>query len=99
MRWLNFTTFDITGDLTFDEPFGALDREVYNSWIDNLFNSLRFAGIILIIKRYPIVGVPATRLLKWMPALAKAEFEHNNFTEEKTARRLASRTERKDILR
>jgi len=37
--------------------------------------------------------------LKWMPALAKAEFEHNNFTEEKTARRLASKTERKDILR
>ncbi|CAN9206589.1 unnamed protein product [Alternaria alternata] len=97
-RWLNFTTFDIIGDLTFDESFGALDKEMYHSWMVNLFKALRFAGIVHIIKRYPIIGVPATRLLKWMPALAKAEFEHNNFTEEKTARRLASKTERKDIL-
>lgn len=98
-RWLNFTTFDIISDLTFDESFGALDKEMYHSWMVNLFKALRFAGIVHIIKRYPIIGVPATRLLKWMPALAKAEFEHNNFTEEKTARRLASKTERKDILR
>ncbi|RAR04126.1 cytochrome P450 monooxygenase-like protein [Stemphylium lycopersici] len=98
MQYLNFATFDITGDLAFDESFDALENEVYNSWISNLFKSLWFANMLMIIKTYPIVGKPVTALLDSVPSLAEAETKHNNFTEEKTARRLASNTERKDFL-
>lgn len=99
MQYLNFATFDITGDLAFDESFDALENEVYNSWMSNLFKSLRFASMLMIIKTYPIVGKPVTALLNSVPSLAEAETAHNNFSEEKTAKRLASNTERKDFLR
>jgi hypothetical protein len=72
---------------------------VYNSWIHNLFAAIRFATILRVVKTYPIIGVPVMAILKWVPAFAKAEFEHNSFTAEKIARRLASGTERKDFLR
>jgi hypothetical protein len=98
-QWLNFTTFDITGDLAFDESFSALENEVYNPWMYNLFAALRSASILGVIKNYPIIGVPVMALLKSVPALANAEFQHNNFTEEKIERRLRSKTERKDFLR
>jgi hypothetical protein len=91
-RWLNFTTFDITGDLAFDESFNALENEVYNSWMYNLFVALRFASTLRVIKTYPIVGVPVTALLKLVPALAKAEIKHNKFIEERIGRWLNTTT-------
>jgi hypothetical protein len=98
-QWLNFTTFDITGDLAFDESFSALENEVYNSWMHNLFAAIRFASILRVIKTYPMVGVPVTALLKSVPAFAHAEFQHNDFTNKKIGRRLGLTTERKDFLR
>ncbi|KAI9700902.1 MAG: hypothetical protein M1820_006663 [Bogoriella megaspora] len=40
VRWYNFTTFDIIGDLTFAEHFGALRDEEYHVWIANIFKGL-----------------------------------------------------------
>lgn len=99
MRWLNFATFDITGDLSFDESFGALDAEDYNSWIANLFGMLRVATMLRVIREYPIVGVPVMYLLDTVPALLAARHRHNNYTKEKTARRLNKKTDRKDFIR
>ena len=65
----------------------------------NLFATIRFGCILNIVKAYPIVGMPVMALLKRVPALAKAESEHDAFTEEKLDRRLASKTERKDFMR
>ncbi|KAH8782261.1 hypothetical protein F5882DRAFT_428910 [Hyaloscypha sp. PMI_1271] len=31
--WLNFTTFDLFGDLTFGEPFHALESGTYHPWM------------------------------------------------------------------
>jgi hypothetical protein len=72
---------------------------VYNSWIHNLFAAIQFATVLRVIQAYPIIGVPVMAILKSVPAFARAEYEHNNFTAEKIARRLASGTERKDFLR
>ncbi|KAK1954620.1 cytochrome P450 [Colletotrichum sublineola] len=30
VKWFNYTTFDIIGDLSFGEPFGCLDDETYH---------------------------------------------------------------------
>lgn len=99
MRWLNYTTFDITGDLAFDEPFGALEAEDYNSWIANLFSLLRVASILRVMRDYPLLGVPLTIILETVPALRKAKHAHDEYTQEKTARRLDKKTERKDFIR
>ncbi|KAF2852017.1 cytochrome P450 [Plenodomus tracheiphilus IPT5] len=98
MRWLNFATFDITGDLTFDESFGSLNNENFNVWTATLFKMVRAASALRILREYPIVGVPAMALLRFVPALIKARHAHVCFTREKVERRLKSETGRKDFL-
>ncbi|KAH7396245.1 cytochrome P450 monooxygenase-like protein [Pyrenochaeta sp. MPI-SDFR-AT-0127] len=98
MRWLNFTTFDITGDLAFDESFDSLKNEDYNSWIANMFQLLRVASMLRATSTYPIVGVPIMMLLKKIPGLAKARYAHESYTRDKTARRLEKKTDRKDFI-
>lgn len=96
MQWLNFTTFDIIGDLTFDESFDFLENENYNAWIANLYNMLRKGTSLC---EYPIIGVPVMSLRSAIPTLARANHRHQNFTREMLTRRLNSKTERKDFMR
>ena len=37
LKWYNFTTFDIIGDLVFGEPFHCLDNSDYHPWIAMIF--------------------------------------------------------------
>lgn len=96
MRYLNFTTFDITGDLAFDESFGSLESENYNDWIANIFGFLWYNGLIQIMRAY---GVPVMKLIDMVPALAKQRDAHDDYTKEKAARRLDKKTDRKDFIR
>lgn len=41
MKWLNFWTFDITGNLLFDESFVSLESENYHSWIAQVLSWIR----------------------------------------------------------
>ena len=99
MRWLNFTTFDITGDLSFDESFGSLEGEDYNSWIANVFNLMRFGSMLSVLRDYPILNMPVMMLFNTVPSLVEARYAHDNYTREKTARRLNKKTDRKDFRR
>lgn len=99
MKWLNFTTFDITGDLAFDESFHTLENEEYDEWILAIFNMLQVTAIMRTIRAYPIVGVPVGLLLKFMPGLTAAREKLRRQTHHKAIRRMASKTERKDFLR
>ncbi|KAI8933199.1 hypothetical protein NX059_009836 [Plenodomus lindquistii] len=98
VRWLNFTTFDITGDLTFDESFGSLNNEDFNAWTATLFRMVRAASTLRVVRDYPIVGVPVMAILRYVPALIRARQAHVCFTRDKVERRLKSNTERKDFL-
>lgn len=99
MRWLNFTTFDITGDLTYGDSFDSLKNEDYNSWIANVFRMVRISTMIRVTRTYPIVGIPLMALLNMIPALAKARHTHRSYTLEKTTRRLEKSIDRKDFIR
>lgn len=39
--WMNYTTFDITGDLTFGESFGCLEGGVLHPWIGMIFTAIK----------------------------------------------------------
>ena len=41
-KWYNLTAFDIIGDLAFGEPFGGLKSSTYHSWVQGIFQVLRF---------------------------------------------------------
>jgi hypothetical protein len=92
----DFTTFDITGDLSFDESFGALESGTHSEWVSSLFRVLRVGAMIRVFTAY---GLPTPMLFKYIPPLARARDAHDDYTKEKTARRLATKTDRKDFIR
>lgn len=96
MRYFNFTTFDITGDLTFGESFGSLVSEDYDHWIANIFRVIRLVCVIQVMRCY---GLAAHKLFKIIPALAKGMEEHKKYTEDKMTKRLENPTDRKDFMR
>ena len=99
VQWYNFTTFDILGDLCFDESFGALENGQYHSWVANIFKSMKIARMFRVFRAYPIVGKCVFTLLKLFPQATKAGAEHRSLTAQKTERRLDRQTDRKDFMR
>jgi hypothetical protein len=99
MRWLNFTTFDIIGDLCFSESFDSLKNEDYNFWVANIFRGLKIARMFRVFRAYPMIGVPLLSLLKLFPQLARAPQKHEQYTIDKTARRLDAKSDRRDFMR
>ncbi|KAF2626333.1 cytochrome P450 monooxygenase-like protein [Macroventuria anomochaeta] len=98
-RWMNATTFDITGDLAFGEPFGALEADACHSWIENTFAGLKWVRLMAPLRAYPIFGVPIFALLRRWPALEQARKRQFGYLDEKLERRLRSKTDRNDFLR
>jgi cytochrome P450 len=99
LKWYNFTTFDIIGDLVFGEPFHCLDNSDYHPWVSMIFAGIRAgAGMIALLK------MP---LLRWTLRLivSKEDIqqrnEHKAMSREKTERRIAlgpAPNGRKDIM-
>ncbi|KAF7168575.1 hypothetical protein CNMCM5623_001557 [Aspergillus felis] len=53
VRWFNFTSFDILGDLAFGESFGCLGSGVMHPWIELIFTSIKSVMDMQIIRRVP----------------------------------------------
>ena len=98
VRWYNFTTFDLIGDLCFAEPFQALANEDYHSWIVNIFRGIKILRVFMILRAYPIIGSTAFWLMNQLSSLVKAREKHFEFTREKTERRLRQETSRRDFM-
>lgn len=99
MRYINFTTFDILGDLCFGESFGALESEQYNEWMAALFKGVKLFPLFRLFRQYPILGLPFWMLVKIFPQVLAARAKHDNYTIEKTAKRMERQTDRKDFMR
>ena len=61
VKWYNFTTFDITGELTFSESFGCLDDEIYDPWIAMIFSHLKASALSIGFRFYS----PLDKILVW----------------------------------
>lgn len=99
VRYYNFTTFDVIGDLTFGESFGCLETDDYHALVSGVFASLRASN--------------RRKALHYWPALQKAYFAWDSltrqgkvqgniifhkFTAAKVDKRLAAETDRPDII-
>ncbi|KAL6156939.1 hypothetical protein ACJBU6_04517 [Exserohilum turcicum] len=87
-NWLEYTAFDIVGDLAFGEPFGCLSNGAYHPWVGLLFP---------FIKALSLFG--AARLFKpFTPFLIallpkediRARMQHIKLSAEKVHKRLAA---------
>ena len=52
VKWLNFTTFDVIGDLSLGESFKCLEDGRYHEWVSILFDSFKFAAIFISLRFY-----------------------------------------------
>ena len=51
VKWYNWTTFDIIGDLAFGEPFRCLETSSYHSWVAIIFEGIKQMTILTQIRR------------------------------------------------
>lgn len=97
VQWYAFTAFDIIGDLTFGESFGALERGEYHPWIGNIYKGLKFLRFTIIANHYPLIR-QLLSLLSKLPALANVRNAHYGFSTARAMQRLNRKTDRKDII-
>ncbi|XXG95002.1 hypothetical protein Hte_001262 [Hypoxylon texense] len=50
-EWLNWTTFDVIGDLGFGSSFGCLDKSDYHPWVRILTNSVKQTAFLVAFAR------------------------------------------------
>lgn len=96
VKWYNYTTFDLIGDLAFGESFDCLQTSEYHPWVSMIFTSIQ-AGSLLSVSRY----IPAfERLLRLIvpKSMKRAREENFRLGQEKVDRRMANDVERPDFL-
>jgi cytochrome P450 len=94
--WLNFTTFDVFGDLAFGESFDCLQHSKYHPWIALLFNSVKAAGFIVSARFYPWIEFVLMKCIP--PSLKKVQKNHYDQIVEKVNRRLNWELDRPDLM-
>ncbi|KAK5989521.1 Cytochrome P450 monooxygenase astJ [Cladobotryum mycophilum] len=60
--WMNFTTFDIIGDLAFSESFDCLEKNGYHPWVLSLFEGIRGGAMRRFLLSYPLLKLVVTTL-------------------------------------
>ncbi|KAK0119808.1 hypothetical protein ONS95_011240 [Cadophora gregata] len=96
VRWLNFTTFDIIGDLAFAESFHCLETAQNSLWMTAVFQNLKTAVYMRIAMGYPLLKLALQGALR-MPSVARATRKLTKDSEDKMSRRLVLETDRKDF--
>lgn len=88
VRWFNFTTFDIVGDLSLGESFHCLEESRYHDWVSILFTQFKVAALIVSLRFFP--GVEKLLRILLPKSLTKKREEHSQLANEKISRRLKS---------
>lgn len=87
VRWYNFTTFDVMGDLTFGEPLHMLDNAEYDPWVQAIFGGIkRGIQLGLIYFYYPMVARLVRAALH--KTIAKKSITHFNHSVTRVTKRL-----------
>ncbi|KAK1254519.1 hypothetical protein MKX08_008514 [Trichoderma sp. CBMAI-0020] len=96
VRWFNFTTFDIFGDLGYGESFNCLQDSKYHPWVALLFKSVKAVSFIAAARLYPVIE----RILFMCipPSLREMQKNHCQLISDKVHRRLNFELERPDLM-
>lgn len=96
LNWMNYTTFDITGDLMFGESFDCLKDSRLHPWIDLLFNSIKMLAVVGATMQFHILhGL----LEAFIPTnVTRQAEEHFNLAASKVDRRLEASIPRPDFV-
>ena len=94
--WVNYTTFDIIGDLGFGEPFDCLRNNAYHPWVSLLTDSLRIFVFAAATRFYPLVETVSMNMI---PKKVRENVQnHHQLSIEKIHRRLNLEKQRHDFM-
>jgi cytochrome P450 len=84
--YLNWTTFDITGELTFSESFGCLEGRLDGPWIAMIFSHLKASALLIGLRFY----APLDKyLMRCIPKrLSQLKEDYIRMSKEKVHRRI-----------
>lgn len=98
VQWLNFTTFDLIGELAVGKSFGCLNNSQYHDWVSEIFNSIKVGPYIRAMATY--TAVP--RLMRFLAPtnIKEASSRHQEYVQENVQERLQKGVmeERKDFI-
>lgn len=92
VKWYNFITFDVIGDLSFGESFGCLERGDFHFWITLIFDAVKAGAMQQATRRVATAGsTTQTWLMKFIPSeLTKRRADHLSYSREKVMRFVSS---------
>lgn len=85
VQWFNFTTFDITGDLSLGESFHCLEESRYHGWVSILFTQFKAAALFISLRFFGLDKLVKVMLPK---SLLKKRTDHAKMADERIHRRL-----------
>lgn len=88
VRWYNYTTFDLIGDLAFGKSFECLTSGEYHPWVAMIFKSIKVGAYMQVVRRHPILSFLSSVLVP--KELMRCFIEHWELSEKTAKRRLAS---------
>lgn len=98
VRWYNYTTLDIIGDLALGQPFGCLRDGDSHPFIGAVFKSIKHNSYVRAARRFPS---PVMKCLRWMlpTSLQLDRVKYTNWAFESARKRMAEETDRHDFCR
>ncbi|KAF2210335.1 hypothetical protein CERZMDRAFT_113284 [Cercospora zeae-maydis SCOH1-5] len=98
VKWYNWTTFDIMGDLSFNEDLGMLETGEYSDWVKAVFRNVKGGAFIRAVKKlHWLLNLLADEFLVKNEKIQKQAALHWNYSKQRVDRRLAKRPERTDL--
>lgn len=96
--WMQWTTFDIIGDLTYAESFRGLESKSYNPWILNIFDFIKFGRLLgYLTFQYPWIQKLMPYLIP--KSVTQRHAKHYEISRGKVQKRLAEgQTGRPDFM-
>ena len=88
-KWYDFTTFDITGDLSFGESFHCLEESTYHPWVSILFSSFKAAALFTSCRYIP--GMESLMRLALPKSVRQRRKDHFHMIKAKVDHRIENR--------
>jgi len=97
-KMYNCVAFDVIGDLSFGDSFGALDKYEYHEYMVGVFRNLKVFTTFQRLSVYPWMLNAMRGLMQLIPAVVEGRAKHFGFAAERVKARIARNTARKDFM-
>lgn len=91
VKWYNWATFDIIGDLIYGESFDCLKNAEYHPWLAVVLQNIRLSSYVALMERYSFLKKPIMSLLP--KSLLEKRNMHLAVIREKCARHVHSKVD------